>query len=187
MEECRRARRTGPPSAGRGVLPGGGGRVTAKSLKADPCRSGYGTSDAMRMGRFLWVIAGKVLLFSESAMIRAPTSLIVVRPHRVLVTPGVADYGLEVSCRNLYAQPKSTQCREMNAIQCKLARVALNWGVRELAEAASVSTQTITRLESGEQLRETTLERVRSVLENAGIEFIPENGGGVGVRFRDPT
>jgi hypothetical protein len=29
--------------------------------------------------RFLWMIAGKLLLFSESAMIRAPNSLIVVR------------------------------------------------------------------------------------------------------------
>jgi DNA-binding Xre family transcriptional regulator len=133
------------------------------------------------------MIAGKVLLFSESAMIRAPYSLIVVRPHQVLVTPDVADFALEGTCRNLDAQPKSTQCREMNAIQCKLARVALNWGVRDLAEAASVSTQTITRLESGERLRASTLERIKHVLEDAGIEFIPENGGGVGVRFRDPT
>lgn len=131
------------------------------------------------------MIAGKVLLFSESAMIRAPYSLIVVRPHPVLVTPDVADFALEATCRILDAQPKSTQCREMNSIQCKLARVALNWGVRDLAEAASVSTQTITRLESGEQLRASTLERIKYVLENAGIEFIPENGGGVGVRFRD--
>lgn len=41
--------------------------------------------------RFLWMIAGKVLLFSESAMIRAPNSLIVVRPCQVLVTSDVAD------------------------------------------------------------------------------------------------
>lgn len=75
----------------------------------------------------------------------------------------------------------------MNAIQCKLARVALNWGVRDLAEAASVSTQTIVRLERGEELRETTLARIQVVLEGAGIEFIPQNGGGVGVRFRNPT
>ncbi len=163
-------------------------RAAERSLKrAGSCRSGYGVSDAMGTGRFVWMIAGKVLLFSESAMIRAPYSLGLVRPHRVLVTPDVADCSLEGSRRNLNAQQKSAQCREMNAIQCKLARVALNWGVRELAEAASVSTQTITRLENGEHLRETTLKRVRSVLENAGIEFIPENGGGVGVRFKNRT
>lgn len=75
----------------------------------------------------------------------------------------------------------------MKPIQCKLARVALGWGVVELAKAASVSTQTIVRLERGEELRETTLGRIQQVLEEAGIEFIPENGGGVGVRFKNPT
>ncbi len=74
----------------------------------------------------------------------------------------------------------------MKGIQCKLARVALGWGVIELANRAKVSTQTITRLERGDQLRPSTLESIQSVLEEAGIEFIKENGGGVGVRFRDP-
>ncbi|PSJ57602.1 helix-turn-helix domain-containing protein [Pseudaminobacter soli (ex Li et al. 2025)] len=75
----------------------------------------------------------------------------------------------------------------MNAIQCKLARTALDWGVRDLARAADVSTHTISRLERGEELREGTLQRIRQVLEEAGIEFIPENGGGVGVRFKKAT
>ncbi|MGN7754032.1 MULTISPECIES: helix-turn-helix domain-containing protein [Sinorhizobium] len=75
----------------------------------------------------------------------------------------------------------------MKGIQCKLARVALGWGVLELAKAANVSTQTITRLERGDQLRPSTLERVQRVLEQAGIEFIPENGGGAGIRFKQPT
>lgn len=75
----------------------------------------------------------------------------------------------------------------MNAIQCKMARTALEWGVRELAKAADVSTHTISRLERGEELRESTLQRVRKAFEDAGMEFIPENGGGVGVRFRKPT
>lgn len=75
----------------------------------------------------------------------------------------------------------------MKPIQCRLARTALGWGVLDLAKAASVSTQTIVRLERGEELRETTLSRIQQVLEEAGIEFIPENSGGVGVRFRNPT
>lgn len=75
----------------------------------------------------------------------------------------------------------------MNAIQCKLARTALGWGVRDLAKAADVSQQTVSRLEKGEQLRDSTRDRLKSVLENAGIEFIPENGGGVGVRFKKPA
>lgn len=75
----------------------------------------------------------------------------------------------------------------MKAIQCKLARTALGWGVIDLAKAASVSTQTVVRLERGEDLRESTLQRIKKVLEDAGIQFIPENGGGVGVRFKSPT
>jgi DNA-binding XRE family transcriptional regulator len=75
----------------------------------------------------------------------------------------------------------------MKGIQCKLARVALGWGVIELAQKADVSTQTITRLERGDQLRPSTLLSIQSVLEDAGIEFIKENGGGVGVRFKNPS
>ncbi|MDC7260281.1 MULTISPECIES: helix-turn-helix transcriptional regulator [Shinella] len=75
----------------------------------------------------------------------------------------------------------------MKPIQCRLARTALGWGVVDLAKAAGVSTQTVVRLERGEELRETTLARIQAVLEDAGIEFIPADGGGVGVRFRNPS
>lgn len=65
----------------------------------------------------------------------------------------------------------------MNGLQCRLARVALGLGVRELAKAAEVSTETVVRLEKGETLRPATLERIRNVLEEAGIVFISEEGG----------
>lgn len=72
----------------------------------------------------------------------------------------------------------------MLAVQCKMARVALGLGVRDLAERAAVSPNTIARLERGEELREQTLTTIRAALETAGIEFIEENGGGAGVRLR---
>jgi DNA-binding XRE family transcriptional regulator len=72
----------------------------------------------------------------------------------------------------------------MIAAQCKMARAATGWGVRELARAAEVSTDTIVRLERGDTLRESTVEAIRTALEKAGIEFIAENGGGAGVRLR---
>ncbi|MEB2846638.1 helix-turn-helix domain-containing protein [Rhizobiales bacterium RZME27] len=75
----------------------------------------------------------------------------------------------------------------MNSIQCKMARTALGWGVIDLARAAKVSTQTIVRYERGEELRQATLSRIAGAIEDAGIEFIPENGGGVGVRFKHPA
>jgi transcriptional regulator with XRE-family HTH domain len=65
-----------------------------------------------------------------------------------------------------------------------MARAALNLGVRELATAASVSTNTITRLERGESLYPRTVDAIRTALEAAGVEFIPENGGGAGVRLK---
>ncbi|WP_246672547.1 helix-turn-helix transcriptional regulator [Mesorhizobium sp. B3-1-6] len=71
----------------------------------------------------------------------------------------------------------------MHSVQCRMARAALGWGVRELAEAAKVATQTITRLEQGDRLKPKTLQAVRTAFEAAGIEFIAENGGGPGVRL----
>lgn len=73
----------------------------------------------------------------------------------------------------------------MNATQCKMARVATGLGLRELAEKAGVSPNTISRLERGEVLKPTTITTIKNVLEAAGIEFIEENGGGAGVRFKD--
>lgn len=75
----------------------------------------------------------------------------------------------------------------MNALQCRLGRIALGWGVRDLARAADVSTQTVSRLEAGEHLRAGTLESIQKVLEESGVHFIAENDdGGVGVRLKKP-
>ncbi len=53
-----------------------------------------------------------------------------------------------------------------------------------MAAAAKVSPNTIARLERGETLNPRTLKGIRAALEAAGIGFIPENGGGVGVRLK---
>ena len=65
-----------------------------------------------------------------------------------------------------------------------MARAALQLGVRELATMARVSPTTITRLERGEGLYPRTVDAIRAVLEAAGVEFIPENGSGGGVRLK---
>ena len=64
-----------------------------------------------------------------------------------------------------------------------MARAALGLGIRELAKLAKVSPDTVARLERGEGLKERTVEDIRAALESAGVEFIPENGGGAGVRL----
>ncbi len=72
----------------------------------------------------------------------------------------------------------------MIAVQCKMARVALGVAVRDLAEMAKVSPDTIARLERGEPLKERTVDAIQHALEAAGVIFIEQNGDGPGVRLR---
>ena len=69
--------------------------------------------------------------------------------------------------------------------QVRAARMLLRWEQKDLAEASGVSLPSIKRLETqpgelGAQRR--TIEAIVEALEKAGVEFIPENGGGVGLR-----
>ena len=75
----------------------------------------------------------------------------------------------------------------MLGIQSKMARAALGFGVRDLARASGVSTDTIVRLEKGEILQARTIAALRTAFEAAGVIFIAENGGGAGVRLRKDT
>ena len=73
----------------------------------------------------------------------------------------------------------------MQPIQCKMARTALNLGVRGLADLAGVSPDTIARIERGDQtVKDKTISEIKSVLEKAGVIFIDENGEGAGVRLK---
>lgn len=67
-----------------------------------------------------------------------------------------------------------------------MARAALGISIAELAAMAHVSTNTIVRFERGEELKRSTIDQLRFVFEQAGLEFIAENGGGAGVRFSKP-
>jgi transcriptional regulator with XRE-family HTH domain len=68
-------------------------------------------------------------------------------------------------------------------VQSRMARVAIGWGVRDLAKAAEVSPDTIARFERGESLYPRTLAAIRAALEASGVEFIEQNGSGPGVRL----
>jgi len=62
---------------------------------------------------------------------------------------------------------------------------------QELANLAQVGLATVRRAEStnkdAPKLTKANLQAIRLALETAGVEFIPENGGGPGVRLRkDP-
>jgi transcriptional regulator with XRE-family HTH domain len=69
--------------------------------------------------------------------------------------------------------------------QCRAARALLEWSQQDLADKAGVGIVTVHQLEAGlSQPRRATLDVIRRALEEAGIEFIDENGGGPGVRLR---
>ena len=70
-------------------------------------------------------------------------------------------------------------------VQCRMARVALGWGVRDLARAAMASPDTVARFERGEELKPRTVAALRTALEAGGVVFIAEASGigGAGVRL----
>ena len=72
--------------------------------------------------------------------------------------------------------------------QIKAARLFLDWEQRDLAEKSGLSLPTIQRMEKlgVERSSVGNADKLRSALEAAGIEFIPENGGGPGGRLRKP-
>jgi transcriptional regulator with XRE-family HTH domain len=72
-------------------------------------------------------------------------------------------------------------------LQIRMARAALGWGVRDLADRAGLSPNTVSRFENGAAARVDTLAQMQDVLERAGIVFVPaDETGGPGVRLREP-
>jgi len=76
----------------------------------------------------------------------------------------------------------------ISAPQCRAARALLGWSQTTLAEAAGVGRQTVVDFERGARTPYAqNLAAIRNALERGGVEFIPENGGGAGVRLGHPT
>lgn len=75
----------------------------------------------------------------------------------------------------------------LTSLQCRIARAALDLGVRDLAEIADISPNTVARLEAGGKMHRRTLDYVRGVLEAQGVVFIDDGAtslqGGQGVRL----
>jgi DNA-binding XRE family transcriptional regulator len=69
--------------------------------------------------------------------------------------------------------------------QIRAARALLDLTQADLAERASLSKTGLNNIERGtSDPKASTLAAIQSALETAGVEFIPENGGGPGVRLR---
>ena len=72
----------------------------------------------------------------------------------------------------------------MESSQCRAGRALLSWSQSDLAQEADVSEKAIWDFESDVRTpRSLTIQKIQTALEKAGVEFIPENGGGPGVRL----
>jgi hypothetical protein len=79
--------------------------------------------------------------------------------------------------------------KKISSAQMRAARALLRWSALDLATASRVGVATIRRVEVVDGEIPVTLANeaaLRRALEAAGIEFIDNNGGGDGVRFRKP-
>jgi transcriptional regulator with XRE-family HTH domain len=69
--------------------------------------------------------------------------------------------------------------------QSRAARGLLDWSQTKLGAHANLSESTIRDFEKGRRVPTiNNLAAIRSALETAGVEFIPENGKGPGVRLK---
>ncbi|MGX5803368.1 helix-turn-helix transcriptional regulator [Bradyrhizobium sp. Arg314] len=76
----------------------------------------------------------------------------------------------------------------INSEQIKAARALTSLTQEDVAGAAGLSVQTIKRMEAlgtGRSSADNVM-AVERALEAAGVVFIPENGGGAGVRLAKP-
>ncbi|WP_420557905.1 helix-turn-helix domain-containing protein [Roseovarius sp.] len=95
------------------------------------------------------------------------------------------------SSRGIVPKENNTGCSKLEQVkiskgQIRAARGLLGWSQATLAEHAKVSSMTVKRAEgSGSPYPgQGALGAIREALEAAGVEFIPENGGGAGVRLK---
>ena len=57
----------------------------------------------------------------------------------------------------------------MTPVQCRMARAALKWTVRELAEKANVMPNTVTNLEGGKVTTTATVEAIEQAILSSGM------------------
>ena len=75
----------------------------------------------------------------------------------------------------------------MTPAQSRAARALLEMNQSTLARNAGLGLSTIVDFERGRRLvSEDAMLAMEAALERAGIKFIDEDGGGLGVRFRKP-
>lgn len=76
----------------------------------------------------------------------------------------------------------------ISAAQIRAARGLLRWTQASLAHKAATSTVTLNMIENeAVRAREQTLAAIQAALEAGGVEFLGDDGAGIGVRFRNTS
>ncbi|PDT12443.1 helix-turn-helix transcriptional regulator [Rhizobium sp. M1] len=76
----------------------------------------------------------------------------------------------------------------LSPAQCRAARALIAWSKRDLSAASEITKATIAAFEAGKLSPDApTLRHIKRALEDAGVLFIAENGGGAGVRLAKPA
>ena len=113
---------------------------------------------------------------------------VAVRPGWVLLAPRPA-----VPCGTAHPMPVPLMVQVETAYHLPFHRASSERLGRFWVDAggtrsfSGVPMRTLRREEGSEGVRPTTIAAIRTALEAAGVVFIPENGGGAGVRLRDPS
>ena len=79
---------------------------------------------------------------------------------------------------------KTTQNDSLTAAQCRMARAGLGLSITEASKASLVSRATITRFESGSEIKpvlrsalRVAFERLGAVMTESGVEIVRRQGG----------
>jgi PAS domain S-box-containing protein len=91
----------------------------------------------------------------------------------------------DIQDRKVWPAAQDTANSVLTGAQLRAARGILNWSVRELSQAAGVSSSTIRRLEEMDGAppgREDSLQLLQTALETGGVEFLFPPSGQPGVR-----
>ena len=73
----------------------------------------------------------------------------------------------------------------LTAAQCRAARALIEWSVADLSQSSKVDSKTVEAFELRYRApSDSDKRRIRLALEDGGVIFIPENGGGAGVRLK---
>ena len=70
--------------------------------------------------------------------------------------------------------------------QCRAARGLLKWSQDDLAKAATCSRPLVSKYEDGQSVSDVYVLAISTSLSEAGVTVVEENGGGAGVRWRNP-